>query len=167
MYKCLEVGPGAGKYKFNPRAPVKCEYVLFIDLERPQVKLKTWWDWVVAEISYLPIRDSIFDEVHAHHVLEHSLDVVRAIYSLRRVTRKGGEICITVPNKFSRIAYEDPTHRHFLSFLDLIKFKKVMGVKHMQVSWSITDLLPEKLRKLICLVVGLVLKELRVEYKVS
>ena len=44
----------------------------------------------VADLFALPYADDTFDVVHAHQVLQHVADPVRALVELRRVCRTGG-----------------------------------------------------------------------------
>ena len=43
-----------------------------------------------ADVYDLPFRDASFDVVHAHQVLQHLIDPVRALAEMRRVLRPGG-----------------------------------------------------------------------------
>jgi SAM-dependent methyltransferase len=47
-------------------------------------------DFAVADVHDLDCRDDSFDLVHAHQVLQHVADPVRALKEMRRVCRPGG-----------------------------------------------------------------------------
>lgn len=47
-------------------------------------------DFVVADVHALPFGDGTFDVVHAHQVLQHVADPVRALSEMRRVCKPGG-----------------------------------------------------------------------------
>jgi len=47
-------------------------------------------DFAVADVHDLDFPDATFDVVHAHQVLQHVGDPVRALAEMRRVTRPGG-----------------------------------------------------------------------------
>ncbi len=47
-------------------------------------------EFVTGSVYELPYPDAAFDVVHAHQVLQHVGDPVRALAEMRRVTRPGG-----------------------------------------------------------------------------
>jgi SAM-dependent methyltransferase len=49
-------------------------------------------DFVVADVNALDLPDGAFDVVHAHQVLQHLADPVRALSEMRRVCRPGGVV---------------------------------------------------------------------------
>jgi len=49
-------------------------------------------DLVVGDVHDLPFPDGSFDVVHAHQVLQHVADPVRALAEMRRVCRPGGTV---------------------------------------------------------------------------
>jgi SAM-dependent methyltransferase len=49
-------------------------------------------DFVVADVRALDLPDGAFDVVHAHQVLQHVADPVRALAEMRRVCRPGGVV---------------------------------------------------------------------------
>ncbi|MFI0796974.1 class I SAM-dependent methyltransferase [Micromonospora rubida] len=51
-------------------------------------------DFAVGDVHALPFPDDSFDIVHAHQVLQHVGDPVRALRELRRVCRPGGHIAV-------------------------------------------------------------------------
>ncbi len=51
-------------------------------------------DLVVGDVHDLPFPDASFDVVHAHQVLQHVADPVRALREMRRVCRPGGVLAV-------------------------------------------------------------------------
>jgi SAM-dependent methyltransferase len=51
-------------------------------------------DFVVADVHSLDFPDDTFDVVHAHQVLQHVADPVRALREMRRVCRPGGVVAV-------------------------------------------------------------------------
>jgi SAM-dependent methyltransferase len=51
-------------------------------------------DFTVADVHALDFADDRFDVVHAHQVLQHVLDPVRALREMRRVCRPGGIVAV-------------------------------------------------------------------------
>ncbi|WRS29935.1 methyltransferase domain-containing protein [Actinomycetaceae bacterium MB13-C1-2] len=51
-------------------------------------------EFVVADVHNLPFGDNTFDVVHAHQVLQHVADPVRAIAEMARVAKPGGIIAV-------------------------------------------------------------------------
>lgn len=49
-------------------------------------------DFETADVHELPYADGTFDVVHAHQVLQHVADPVRALRAMRRVCRSGGTV---------------------------------------------------------------------------
>ncbi|OMH34365.1 methyltransferase domain-containing protein [Tersicoccus sp. Bi-70] len=50
--------------------------------------------WRLGDVLDLPFADDRFDVVHAHQVLQHLTEPVRALRSMRRVLRPGGVIAV-------------------------------------------------------------------------
>ena len=50
--------------------------------------------FTVADTHHLPFPDDSFDVVHAHQVLQHVADPVRALREMRRVCRPGGHVAV-------------------------------------------------------------------------
>jgi ubiquinone/menaquinone biosynthesis C-methylase UbiE len=51
-------------------------------------------EFVVGDVHALDFMDATFDVVHAHQVLQHVADPVRALRELRRITRPGGIVAV-------------------------------------------------------------------------
>jgi SAM-dependent methyltransferase len=67
--------------------------------------------FAVGDAQRLPYADASFDGVLAKDVLEHLDDVLGALGELRRVTRAGGTLVLTVPRAIPRAVWADVTHR--------------------------------------------------------
>jgi len=157
--RVLEVGPGTNRsYTFKPRAPVGSTPV-FLDAEPPSPELREW-DWVRGSADLLPFRDSAFDLVIANHVAEHLADWRRFIGESYRVLRRGGALEIAVPNFLSRNALADPSHRHVFNVITLALALKRRGFTTVFVN-SAGSLFPPPLRKILCVVLNLMLDEIR------
>lgn len=51
-------------------------------------------DFAVSDVHALDFPDSAFDVVHAHQVLQHVADPIRALREMRRVSRPGGIVAV-------------------------------------------------------------------------
>ncbi len=51
-------------------------------------------EWQAADVYALPFPTASFDVVHAHQVLQHLVDPVRALIEMRRVVRPGGVLAV-------------------------------------------------------------------------
>ncbi|MDL4817878.1 methyltransferase domain-containing protein [Actinomadura opuntiae] len=65
-------------------------------------------EFAVADIHALDFPDDTFDVVHAHQVLQHIADPVRALAEMRRVTRPGGIVAARDADFGSMIWYPQP-----------------------------------------------------------
>jgi ubiquinone/menaquinone biosynthesis C-methylase UbiE len=67
-----------------------------LDLARAEVARRgvTNVDFAVSDVHALDFPDDSFDVVHAHQVLQHVADPVRALRELRRVCRPGGVVAV-------------------------------------------------------------------------
>ncbi len=70
---------------------------------------------LVADLSRIPypFKDSAFDQILIHHVLEHLPDTLAVMTELHRISKPGGEIFVAVPYWNSYGAVVDPTHKSF------------------------------------------------------
>jgi SAM-dependent methyltransferase len=67
----------------------------------------------VARVEELPFADATFDVVTCLDVVEHTPDDRAALAELRRVTRPGGLLLVTVPAYQALWSWHDEVHRHF------------------------------------------------------
>jgi ubiquinone/menaquinone biosynthesis C-methylase UbiE len=97
---CLELGCGSKK-----RYPGS----IGIDvLDYPEVDL-------VGDIFEVlrSFPDSVVDEVHASHFIEHVSDIKLLMYELSRVVKVNGLVEFVAPHFSNPYFYSDPTHRSF------------------------------------------------------
>lgn len=79
---------------------------------------------IVADLDDFPypVRDSVFDEVRAIHVIEHVADVIGTMEEFHRVLRAGGRVVIETPHYTDFSSFCDPTHRWHLNSYSLRYF---------------------------------------------
>jgi len=70
----------------------------------------------------LPFEADTFDEVYAHHVLEHLRNLAEVLGELHRVCKPGAVIDILVPYYTCVGAFGDPTHVRFFTYRTLEHF---------------------------------------------
>lgn len=97
--------------------------------------------FVVGDLTRMPFREMVFDFVHSDSTLEHVQDYGNATKEIFRITKKGGDIFITVPNKLkldgsdlhAKITHIDYINRSFTpnqftkDFNKYFKIEKVFG----------------------------------------
>lgn len=99
----LDVGCGPGTITVDLARRVAPGRVVGVDLA-PEVVTRAERDaraegaadveFAVADLFVLPFADDSFDVVHAHQVLQHVHDPVRALREMRRVARPGGLVAV-------------------------------------------------------------------------
>jgi SAM-dependent methyltransferase len=67
----------------------------------------------VARVEQLPFADAVFDVVTCLDVIEHTPDDRATLAELRRVTRPGGLLVVTVPAYQALWSWHDEVNRHF------------------------------------------------------
>lgn len=58
---------------------------------------------IKVDVTHLPFHDGVFEVVLNVHVLEHAIDVSRAIRETGRIVKKGGLLYVGTPNKASNL----------------------------------------------------------------
>lgn len=113
--KILDAGCGTGdlflkilKYRGH-----RTNYIIGIDISEPNIDIlneklaglenKVYWDEnikaIIGDIRELKkIKSNTFDKVICSEVLEHIKDIGKALDEIKRITKVGGKIIITVPN---------------------------------------------------------------------
>ena len=92
---------------------------------------------VVCNINMFPwpFPNNYFDEVYCSHVLEHVEDLVRVMEEISRICKPGAKIKIIGPYFAGHGAYNDPTHKQFMTYLTFDYFKE--GGYYSKVSFKI------------------------------
>jgi SAM-dependent methyltransferase len=97
----LDVGCGPGTITADLAARVRPGRVYAVDIADDALRLARAEagarghdniDFAVADIHALDVADATFDVVHAHQVLQHVADPVKALREMRRVCRPGGVV---------------------------------------------------------------------------
>src|SRR5438874_7461090 len=97
----LDIGAGPGTITADLAARVAPGRVTAVevteqalDLTRAGTRGHDNVDFLVADAHALDLPDASFDVVHAHQVLQHLADPVRALAQMRRVCRPGGTVAV-------------------------------------------------------------------------
>ncbi|MFV2123884.1 class I SAM-dependent methyltransferase [Micromonospora sp. LOL_013] len=97
----LDIGAGPGTITMDLAALVApgrvtatevTDEALALSRAEAQARGVTTVDFTTADVHDLPFPDDAFDVVHAHQVLQHVGDPVRALAEMRRVCRPGGVV---------------------------------------------------------------------------
>lgn len=97
----LDVGAGPGTITADLATRVRA--VTATEVGTEELALSRWTvaeqgvsnvEFVVADVHALDIEDDTFDVTHAHQVLQHVGDPVRALREMARVTRPGGLVAV-------------------------------------------------------------------------
>lgn len=93
----LDVGCSDG---FLTKQIAKNNKVIGIELSKIAVQKarKMGLDARIGNAYKLPFKNSIFDVVHCSHLIEHVLNVDRALKEMRRVLKHGGRLIVSTPN---------------------------------------------------------------------
>jgi len=71
---------------------------------------------VICDIERgLPFKDSVFDEVYCNQIVEHVSDLVSFMEEIHRVSKNHAKVFIDAPYYASFTAYQDPTHKTFIT----------------------------------------------------
>lgn len=94
--------------------------LLNIDIDarwRPDIVIDIGSDFLSSKARFkterfgeIALSPAGFDQIYAHHVLEHVRDLVRAMTNCLTLLRVGGVFDIEVPYDLSHGAWQDPTH---------------------------------------------------------
>src|SRR5437763_8920738 len=99
----LDVGCGPGTITADLAALVRPGRVTAVEISAEALQLaraeaaargQDNIDFAVADVHALDFADDTFDMVHAHQVLQHVADPVRALGEMRRVCRPGGVVAV-------------------------------------------------------------------------
>ncbi len=161
LKKGLDIGVGTGTvYSFRTRLTVDTE-PHFVDLNKPVPKLKRLGAWVTADSLNLPFRKEVFDTVILSHVIEHVRDWRGAIEEAYRVLKRGGELHVYVPGRYSRNVGLDPCHIYVPSSFELHRFLKKLSMR-VRYGVAIGSRIPKLVRRLATHVINYFLEEVHV-----
>ncbi|MGV9678813.1 class I SAM-dependent methyltransferase [Nocardia sp. NPDC003482] len=97
--RILDIGCGTGRFLHTLRDGGHHGVLVGTDIRTAAVAAVTALNAVIgvqADAVRLPFRDGVFDRVAAMHVLYYLSDPVAGLAELRRVTRPGGRIAVTL-----------------------------------------------------------------------
>lgn len=101
----LGCGPGLSSYLLSERGFTVTGVDIsqkFLDVSKAKQSDKL--RLVQADVSSLDFPDGSFDIVTSHELIEHIIEVDRALREMKRVLKKGGKIIILAPNLFSPLS---------------------------------------------------------------
>ena len=71
---------------------------------------------IICEVEAgLPFKDDVFDEIYCNQFVEHVEDLVRLMEEIYRVGKNQAKVFINAPYYASLAAYNDPTHKRFVT----------------------------------------------------
>ena len=110
-----DIGCGTGALLRHVRANAHTNFtkMVGVDLIKPDKPIGEGMEFVSGWIEDLPFADKSFDTVVCTHVLEHILDLRRAIAELRRIVRR--RLIIVVPREREGIYTFNP-HLNFFPY---------------------------------------------------
>lgn len=85
---------------------------------------------IIADVQYLPFKDSCVDKIICRQLLEHVDNLILAIEEMYRVLKVGGKLVIEVPHVKGLDAFRDPTHKHFFTIATMDYFTKESGYNY-------------------------------------
>jgi len=101
--KILDIGCGSGQDLTYLKSRFRSDcYGVDIALDRTmKTKSGEGISFVLADASYLPFKDDLFDVVYSFGTIEHTQRTNECIRESFRVLKTGGQVLHTVPNMFS------------------------------------------------------------------
>lgn len=106
--KILNIGCGSRKVKdeLNLDINPKMNPDIVMDISKVSFGKKV----LSEKYGEIEIKEEMFDEIHADHVLEHIPDIVSTMWNCYKLLKWDGVMKITVPYDLSYGAWQDPTH---------------------------------------------------------
>ena len=101
----LGCGPGLSSYLLSERGFIVTGLDIsqkFLDVSKSKESEKL--HLVQGDVCSLDFPDSSFDIVSSHELIEHIIEVDKALREMQRVVKKGGKIIILAPNLFSPLS---------------------------------------------------------------
>lgn len=102
----LFVGCGSGLEALCLKRKLRDSVVIGIDLKREAFSDEAKkLSLVVSDCLFLPFLDAAFDYCYCYHVLEHVINVERALDEMKRVLKPDGFLFIATPNRRRLVGY--------------------------------------------------------------
>ncbi len=101
----LGCGPGLSSYLLSEKGFIVTGIDIsqkFLDVSKSKESERL--HLVQGDICSLDFPDTSFDIVASHELIEHIMDVDKALHEMQRVVKKGGKIIILAPNLFSPLS---------------------------------------------------------------
>lgn len=97
-----------------------------------------------------PFEDNSVDEVYCSHVLEHLDDFIKTMEELWRICKPGALIIVKGPYYKHKLAYGDPTHKHFFTehTFDVFSDRHPLHVFYTHAKFKIREIKLKSARKL-------------------
>ncbi len=77
-----------------------------------------------------PIKDNLFDEVYATHVIEHMDSVLAVMEEIHRICRPHARVTLITPHYTDSISWQDPTHQWHLNSYSFNYFEPSYHTNH-------------------------------------
>jgi SAM-dependent methyltransferase len=113
----LEIGPGSGRYDFNPKICPYHDNHVFVDLGAPARDKPS--SFLIGDAHHLSFRNESFQEAYMSHVLEHLESPAAALSEAWRVLAPAGRVFVWVANFTDRTSVTDRSHRTVFSYFSL------------------------------------------------
>jgi len=163
--KILEAGWGSGYASMLLSQEGTCCTLLDsseLALKYSKNLLKKIWvnknkiDYIFGSVEKIPFDDNSFDIVHNCGVIEHynNKEIKKILFEIKRVTRKGGQIIVVVPNLLSleiiyrMIKFGKGSERYILKST-LKNLLKEVGLINVEVKSAHASVLPSFIPKII------------------
>jgi len=94
----LDIGAGSGSHSLEMSN--KGKRVTIVDIQPENLNTSVWRkidNFIIANITSLPLANESFDAIWSSHCLEHVLDPLSVLVEWRRVLKKNGYLGIVVP----------------------------------------------------------------------
>ncbi|MDQ6775783.1 MAG: class I SAM-dependent methyltransferase [Actinomycetota bacterium] len=111
--RVLDAGCGSGRTLEDLRAYGEVSGIELSELAAEHARKRDLGEVHVGRVESLPWEDDCFDLVTCLDVLEHTPDDLVALRELRRVTKRGGWLLVTVPAYPSLWSTHDVVNHHY------------------------------------------------------
>lgn len=140
-YKLLDVGVGLGR--LLDKFPEQERYGMDISMEYLLRTKQKGIDVCMSKLEEIPYRDEYFDAVITTDVLEHVLDLNKAIEAILKVLKSNGLLFVRVPYRENLSGYLKPDYPYELVHLRnfdesslVLLFEKIFNVEVLE--WNLT-----------------------------